>query len=422
MLDVYLFALGPLLPLLAGFVLLWVVSLTRRPTADASPNIFRIILTVIGWVLLILGILGTVALMTHYFFLFAWLAMAIILASAVHRYRNAERQSLLWILSAAAERGIPLETAARAFAGERDDHIGVRAVMLSEFLEAGVPLSLALRRSQHPLPPAALLAADLGQETGMLGPALRKVVKQLDEYELTLRWAVEKLLYLGFLVLFTTGILLFLMLEIVPVFAMMLHEIEMEAPVAMRWLIDVTQSFAEGWPVLFPLLAVLSALLLIALLYYVGLSPRNLPVIRRLWWRVDCALILRWMAVAVRQKRPIADFMRLLASYFPQPGLRAKLERSARRIGKGVHWCDALQRAGVIRRAECSILKSAERAGNLAWALDEMADSSLRRSAYRMRAFVSAAFPIVLLIFASCVLAIATGIFLPLLSLISGMA
>ena len=89
MFDVYLFALGPLLPLLAGFVLLWVVSLTRRPTADVSPNIFRIILTVTGWVLLILGILGTVALMTHYFFLFDWLATAIILASAVHRYRNA---------------------------------------------------------------------------------------------------------------------------------------------------------------------------------------------------------------------------------------------------------------------------------------------------------------------------------------------
>jgi type II secretory pathway component PulF len=193
-------------------------------------------------------------------------------------------------------------------------------------------------------------------------------------------------------------------------------------PLAMERLIGITQSFAEGWPVLLPLLAVLFALFLVALLYYVGFSPRNLPVVGRLWRRVDCALILRWMAVAVRQKRPMADFMRLLAGYFPQAALRTKLERSARRIGNGVHWCDALQRAGVIRGTECSILKSAERAGNLAWALDEMADSTLRRSAYRMRTFVSAAFPIVLLVFAACILAIAAGIFLPLLSLMSGIA
>ena len=46
------------------------------------------------------------------------------------------------------------------------------------------------------------------------------------------------------------------------------------------------------------------------------------------------------------------------------------------------------------------VFKSAERTGNLAWALDEMADSSLRRSAYRVRGFVSVAFPIVLIAFA----------------------
>jgi type II secretory pathway component PulF len=244
----------------------------------------------------------------------------------------------------------------------------------------------------------------------------------LDEYEVTLRWAVEKLFYLGFLVFFTAATLMFLMLKIVPVFRHIQDEMAMKMPGMMEALIDVTQVFAEGWFLFFPLIAVLVGVLFLALLYYVGISPRNLPLIGRIWWRVDSALVMRWLAIAVRQNRSIVEFMRLLASYFPQPGLRRKLERAASRIGKGTHWCDALRRVGVIRAADCSIFKSAERTGNLAWALDEMADSSLRRSAYRVRGFVSAAFPVVLIIFAGCVLTIVTGILFPLISLIAGLS
>jgi type II secretory pathway component PulF len=300
-------------------------------------------LTALAWVLMLVGIFATIGLMAHIAFLLVWITTAVIIASAVHRYRTAERHSLLWVLSAAADRGIPLETAARAFADERDDVIGIRAVMLAEFLEVGVPLSLALRRSRHSLPPAALLAADLGQETGALGPALRQAVKQLDQYEVTLRWATEKLFYLGFLILFTAMTLMFLMIKIMPIFEQLQVEVAMTPPWAMQSLVEMSEVFVEGgWILLFPVVAALCGVLLLALLYYVGFSPRNLPLVGRIWWRVDSALILRWLAIAVRQNRSIVEFMRLLASYFPQPGLRRKLERAAGRVGKGNHWCDAL--------------------------------------------------------------------------------
>jgi type II secretory pathway component PulF len=422
MFDIYLLSFGPLALLIAGFVLRWAIASTRRSGAESGPSLIRVILTALAWVLMLVGLFALIGLMTHVAFLLAWFASALILASAIHRYRTAERQSLLWVLAAAADRGIPLETAARAFADERDDIIGVRAVMLAEFLEVGVPLSLALRRSRHSLPPAALLAADLGQETGTLGPSLRQVVKQLDEYEITLRWAVEKLFYLGFLVLFTAATLMFLMLKIVPVFRQIQDGIQLGTPMMMDALVDTTRIFAEDWFVFLPLIAVFAGVLVVALLYYVGFSPRNLPLIGRIWWRVDSALVLRWLAIAVRQNRSIVEFMRLLASYFPQPGLRRKLERAASRVGKGTHWCDALRRVGVIRTSDCSIFKSAERTGNLAWALDEMADSSLRRSAYRVRGFVSVAFPTVLIVFAGCVLAIITGVLFPLISLITNLS
>ena len=64
------------------------------------------------------------------------------------------------------------------------------------------------------------------------------------------------------------------------------------------------------------------------------------------------------------------------------------------------------------------MFQAAERTGNLAWALDEMADSTLRRSAYRMRAALNVALPALLVAFGGLVLCFAVGMLLPLFSLI----
>ena len=59
-------------------------------------------------------------------------------------------------------REIPMEVAARAFAMERRGVVGTRARNLADYLEAGTPLSLALKRSGNTLPSEAMLAADMG--------------------------------------------------------------------------------------------------------------------------------------------------------------------------------------------------------------------------------------------------------------------
>ena len=51
------------------------------------------------------------------------------------------------------------------------------------------------------------------------------------------------------------------------------------------------------------------------------------------------------------------------------------------------------------------VANAAARTGNLAWALEEMADSSVRRSAYRLRAFLGVAFPLVVMIYGGGVFA-----------------
>ena len=53
----------------------------------------------------------------------------------------------------------------------------------------------------------------------------------------------------------------------------------------------------------------------------------------------------------------------------------------------------------MLRASDAAVLKAAERSGNLEWALEEMADSSIRQLAYRLRLALNILFPFVMVVF-----------------------
>ncbi len=168
-----LIALAPLALVVVGIAILWVQSRMRTRQAT-DPGFAMALLASAGWVLFLLGLFAVVLVTTNVFSILTLPATAVALLAMFDRYRVTERRSLIWALTVAAERGIPLESAARAFAAERYDDLGRRARDLADYLEAGVPLGLALARSRNSFPSAVRLAAELGQQTGDLGPALRQ--------------------------------------------------------------------------------------------------------------------------------------------------------------------------------------------------------------------------------------------------------
>jgi len=418
MLECTVIGLAPFFLVVGGFGLLWTrASLHQRGRLSAEGGLAQV-LTILGWCLLVAGFIAGIGIAANMFGLILAPAVIVLLLGAVRMHRTAEQQALLRVLTAAAERGIPLHTAAQGFAEERVDAIGARARDLADFLDAGVPLGLALRRSHGAMPTAALLAADLGERTDTLGPALRQAVIEIDELEMTLRSVLEKFFYLALVILVAAGMLAYLMIRIIPVFQRLLVEFEVEAPEVTRWLIAVSEAVVRDWYITFPVAGLLTVALVVGLLYYVRFSPRDLPFIRILWSRVDSALAMHWLAIGIEQKRPIGEVIRLLAGYFPRAGMRFRLQAAVKRIDDGANWCDSLRRVGIVRHPESVVFKAAERTGNLVWALKEMADSSVRRTAYRMRAWLGVAFPVALIAVGLSVLLIALAILTPLVSML----
>ena len=406
--------------MIAGLAILWAQSRRSFNGSAAYSDRLASAVTALGWVLLLLGLFAAVGLMAHAFCIVAWVVTAVVLLSLMYRFRSAERRSLLWMLMAAAQRRIPLEAAARAFAEERHDQVGGRALDLAAYLEAGLPLALALRRSRLSFPQAVLLAAELGQQTDNLGDALRQAMGHTDESEVILRSAMERVFYLACLVIFDLAMLTFLMLKIIPAFQKILVDFDTEAPAATVWLIGITHALVIYWPLFLLLGIILLVALVRCLSYYTGYSPGYLPGLSPSWHRADRSVIMRWLALAVRQNRPLPEMMRLIAGYLTRRGLRRKVETAARQIDQGADWTECLRRARLIRTAEAAVFRSAERAGNLAWALEETSQSSVRRSVYRLRALINVAFPAAIIVMGGSVLLVMLGILTPLLHLIQG--
>jgi type II secretory pathway component PulF len=430
-LDVACAALLPLGLMLGGVLVCWYATgrLDPLPAGSRPPlaspargaSMLSIGLRVLAGVLLVGGLIIGIVVTTQFFAIITVPVALLVLVITLRKYYEGEQQSLLWGLLTAAERGIPLDLAAQAFAEERNDVLAKRAAKLADYLEAGVPLGLALRRSGHRIDPAVSLAADLGYQTGTLGHSLRQVVDRKNVLETVTIPAASRLVYLGVVVVFTLIVQTFLMLKILPVFQLIHRDFSTDLPVATQLLIDSSQPGATASYFWLAFIVIGVAGLCVGLLSLLGFPLRSLPVVGRAWWRVDNSLVMRWLATGIRQGRPILEMLRLLAGYFPQAAVRRGLENTARRVEQGAHWCDGLLRARLIRSSESAVFQAAERAGNLPWALEEMADSAVRRWAYKLQVWMNIAFPLVLIALSCGILAVLLGAFMPLIALMQGL-
>jgi type II secretory pathway component PulF len=340
----------------------------------------------------------------------------------VTRYRALERRSLLRCLSVAAQKGIPLNEAARSFANERSDELGLRAVRLAEAIEAGMPLPQALVHSGTRLPVDALLAVRVGYETGTLSESLRRVARVDTDLDLLVRSVFEKLMYLCWIWLVMFGVLSFIMLKIVPVFEKMFIEFDLRLPPMTQLLIALSQFVASFGLFATPIVMALLAACCMGALYYIDWLPRGAPVVQRLRRRWDAALVLRVLALSVRCGWPMNKTIWLLSRVYPSAPVRGRLVATGNKIDNGNDWIDSLRRTGLLRRADSAVLHSATRVGNLEWALDEMSDSSVRRLIYRLRLGINFVFPVTLFGFGLVVGFVVISLFIPLVSLIQGMS
>jgi type II secretory pathway component PulF len=402
-------------PLLFGIAIL--VSLRiLLGDCETRGDLMQIVMRTAAWSLIASSAMAVVVLV---FAGIPGIILMVVAAMVWMRHRRTQQFVLLSTMAVAAERMMPMQPVIEAFAREHRWKLAAEARRLASRLEAGWLLPDAVDASGKLFPPEARVTIRVGHAAGTLAEALRNAAGGRDSHDAVWSQVAGKVLYLAFVVFFGNLMVTFLMLKIAPAMQKIFVDFDAELPAITLLCFFVSGSTAlyGGFlsAILFPAMGLFTYY---CLFRYIGWIHWDLPGVTRLLRRLHTAAILDALATVAQRNQSFRDAIATLARGYPKRAIRRRLRRVLADLEAGVDWCDSLARRGLIRPADRAVLQAASRAGNLPWALREMADSNRRRFAYRAHTWLQVLFTLVILMFGLIVLLFVVSYFLPLISLI----
>lgn len=409
--------LGGLAPLALGvavFAALRLLSDPREPHSDS----LHLAMSVTAWVLIIAGLL---ALLGAFAGPVGFVVGAVVITMAAHRARRTQQYALVSLLAATAERMMPLVPAIDAYAREYRGTMGRRAAVLADHLRAGVPLPDALDACRGAVPREAVPLIRTGYDSGALAAALREAAAMRHSGDTVWDQVLGRTAYLGLVLIMLVGVLTFIMLKIIPAMEKIFVDFGAELPAMTVVAVNLAYAFIHYWFLLFPLILPIMILAVDAILRYVGWTLWRVPGTGWMSRRLDTAAVLDGLSLVAARRYPMPAGMASLAKSFPVAAVRTKLWQVVQDLEAGADWAESLRRHGLICEVELAVIASAQRAGNLPWALRELADSNRRRWAYRALVWLQILFPVVILGIGLVVALYVIGCFLPLVALIQNL-
>jgi type IV pilus assembly protein PilC len=211
----------------------------------------------------------------------------------------------------------------------------------------------------------------------------------------------------------------FVFLQIVPQFKSIFLDFDVDLPAMTVVVISASNVFAMYWYLAAPFVLLLVTAAIVYLILQTNAVAFRPIGMRRIFRSTDSAKFLRVFAVGVRHRFPIPTILERYRWAVSSDYLRKKGVKIQTLVEQGGVWIDAVRRAGFVSRPEASLLRSAERTGNLATVLDQLAQSK-ERSQIRKDDFYSkmAFIPLVFLL-GAIIGTFVIAMFIPLLTLIT---
>jgi type IV pilus assembly protein PilC len=367
---------------------------------------------------------------------------------AYWHYRDCRQEEFLQVLAAAADAQAPLAPALWAYLHDRPSG-GLREAWVfvvlffvlpgyywlwysgSSFdrkvervaglLEEGHSLHGALVLTPGVASSTTRLAVALGEETGQLSLCLR-AFRSPARSRLAGLWLelVPRIAYPLVLLLVISGILAFWAIFLAPKYQVIFRSFKLSLPQE-TWRTFVLADLAERYAWVLVLAVAACAALLVVLLISPGVRW-YFPVVGRLYRGYVASQILQALAflLQVGQPAPHALYVLSTSDSFVG-GAWQRMQTARRRIEQGEPLAESLRAAWLLPRAMVPLLHTAERAGNLPWALAEIADVLGQRAVRRVQRFSLVFFPVPIVGVGVIVGVVVIGFFQPLITLIEGL-
>ena len=411
--------------ILLGLAMRMALRLTYGVRGPEPGDPVFIFLNITSWVFIAISVVPAIVggVLSLFGVIIMLLAIATLIEAIIQR-RLAQRRSMCRMLVLLMERGAQLESSVLLAGQTMSGIVGRAAKRLFSALRSGTPLPDAVSRNPGALPRLAPAYLAAGQSSEVRVAALRELSRAgQGELESIWRASVDRILYLASILLFMAVVLTFVMIRIVPEYAKIFDEFELDLP-AMTYLLVSLSDFVVNYlaaPLILVVLATACAATVISICYLCDV-PILTSFSDRLFRGRRTADVLRIVALATEHHEPLDGVLNRLALVFPSPLIRRWLLHAAAAVEAGADWRDALLDAGIISRVEQSLLKTAEQVGNLPWALREIANRREKRAAYRIMAALQIVYPIAILVIGAFVAFYAVSLLIPIVRLIQGLS
>jgi type II secretory pathway component PulF len=332
----------------------------------------------------------------------------------------AQRHALLRLIALSIEENVPLRTLVQAWAEDERGQQRLRLNKLAELLDSGRPVADAVEEIPGILGDEELLAIRFDAQMGTRTTAIRQMLNGRQSEVVGAKGPVRGDLFYFFVMLFI-GLLhiAFLQIKIVPVFRKMFQEFSYEQPQVLGWSVRITSALASLWW--------LWAIAILAVLWCMfstqagrflqhSILGRWLKPLRERY----AADVLQKLAVAAGAGRPISGALSTLARYHFVPDVRHKLLFVRNEVELGAEVWHSMVAVDLLSPSDLRLLKTAERVGNRAWVLQQLAAVKEGRTRQRLERASQFVLPVVVLLLGCLVIFQALTIFVPLLKLIEG--
>ncbi|QDV48088.1 type II secretion system F family protein [Gimesia fumaroli] len=339
------------------------------------------------------------------------------------RVNYSQQVALLRILAVAAEKQLPLLDVLETFEKDIRGRWRYQVLRLIDLLRSGVPLADALETIPNVIPANAFFLVKAGAESGTLPSALALAAEvcaeQRNERDFLRAGFV---LYFGIILLVLTFIFGFICYWIIPKLKHIFHEFDMPLP-------DLTINIIQtsDWVVkyywVFPVIGILICLTHLLLIRMDFLERRrHWNSFPGLYPRGRAPDVLRFLHVTTESGRPLMGAFETLSHTTRNRYLSQRFDAILGDIRKGNDCWTALHDYSLLTPSEVRLLQSAQRAGNLSWALKAIAKSIERRNDYRIALIREYVEPAMIVCIGCLVGAFVVGLFLPLVNLMHSLA
>lgn len=292
-------------------------------------------------------------------------------------------------------------------------------------IAAGQDLALAMQQEPRVFSRLAISLVHAGERVGRLDRSFDQIVASMQRERETRRAVWTALRYPIFVMVAMVAALLVLNTFAIPAFVSLFNRLGTELPLATRILISVSDAVARWGPLLCAALMVCVVLVKVlpswsAARGWVDRWRMRIPVVGEITRLCIMARFCRSWAMLLEAGQPVLGAVGVTAEVVDNVPMRKRLMTLQRGLRRGQSLSEAAQGSGVFDPLVVQMLSVGEVTGNAMQLIEDVGLHYEEEARYKALRMADALQPAILILLGAMVGLLAAGVYLPMLTVMSG--